>query len=62
MPAGETVPPLHQGKSILRIPEWVPVHQGRQNQGLFIDLKIEGGVKINLKTSQEAGIMKTKVD
>ena len=54
--------PQHQGKSILRIPEQVPVHQGRQNQGLFIGLKIEGGIKINLKTSQEAGIMKTKVD
>lgn len=54
--------PRHQGKSILQIPEQVPAHQGKQNQVLFIGLKIEGGSKINLKTLQEAGIMKTKVD
>lgn len=52
----------HQGKSILQIREQVPVHQGKQNQALFIGLKIEEGSKINLKTLQEAGIMKTKVD
>lgn len=54
--------PQHQGKSILQIPEQVPAHQGKQNQVLFIGLKIEEGSKINLKTLQEAGIMKTKVD